>query len=165
MLSIFGGLGSREGLFQTPVDARFDDERIIVVDQLAQTLEVFEPTDYGKLINLAVAADHGDDPDAATEYWTQVSEMNPYFHLAYVSMGDTAYRQGNYADAKEYYRKGGDRKGYSDAMKQTRSIWLSEHISWVLGALAALVLFLIWWLVIQPQRRRSQRRNYLEQEV
>lgn len=157
LLYEFGGLGSRDGFFQTPVDARFDGDRILVLDQMAQSIEVFEPTQYGLMINQAVEADVTNRPDDAAKYWTEVARLNPYFQLAYISMGDAAYRQDDYQAAQDYYRQGGFRRGYSDAMKQTRSQWLDENISYILLGLLALIVFLTWWLVIKPQMQRRHR--------
>ena len=133
-------------------------DRVLVVDSLAQTIEVFKPTMYGEAINAAVAADRANNPDEAAVLWSGVAEMNPQFDLAYISMGDAAYRQGEFDTALEYYRRGDYRLGYSDAREQTRAQWLDDNITLVLGVLLVIVLLLTWSLVVKPAVERRQAR-------
>ena len=158
LLYIFGGQGNIEGTFQNPVDVKFMGDRILVVDSLAQSIEVFRPTLYGEAINAAVAADQTNNPDDAAVLWAGVAEMNPQFDLAYISMGDAAYRQGEFDAALENYRLGDYRTGYSDAFEQVRSNWLDNNITLVLFILLLIVLLLTWSLIIKPALARRQER-------
>lgn len=164
LLYVFGGNGNQEGKFQNPVDVKYLGSRILVVDSLAQSIEVFEPTYYGDLINRAVEADMTDEADLAAEYWTEVAQMNPQYSLAYISMGDAAYRQGQYEDAQTYYKLGGYRSGYSDAKEQTRADWLDENITLVLIVLLAIVLLLTWSLLVKPNLEERRQRKLAEQK-
>lgn len=164
LLYVFGGNGNQNGKFQNPVDVKYLGERIVVVDSLAQSIEVFAPTYYGDLINQAVEADMTDQPDLAAEYWTEITEMNPQYFLAYISMGDAAYRQGLYEQAQTYYKLGGYRSGYSDAKEQTRADWLDENITLVLIVLFAIVILLTWTLLVKPNLEERRRNKLAEQK-
>lgn len=167
LLYVFGGSGNTNGTFQNPVDVKFMDDRILVVDQLAQSIEVFSPTYYGNLINQAVEADMTDQPDLAVKHWTEVSEMNPQYGLAFISMGDSAYRQGRYDEALDHYKLGAYREGYSDALEQVRADWLDENITIVLIVLFLLVALLTWSLLIKPNlaSRRARAREELKGDI
>lgn len=156
LLYVVGGAGNTETTFQNAVDVKYMGDRILVVDQLAQNIRVLKPTRYGEAINAAVHADSSDDPEGASKLWTRVSQMNPHFELAYVSMGDAAYREGRYDEAMTFYKQGKFRRGYSDAKEQVRARWIDDHIGWILAALLVLVLILTWFLIVKPNLDRRK---------
>lgn len=159
LLYVFGGRGSGEGRFQNAVDVKFDGENIIVIDQLAQSIEVFAPTRYASLINAAVDAEFNQDIDGARTYWAQVADINTQYDLAFISLGDEAYLNEDYELAQTYYEEGNFRTGYSNAKEKLREQWIADNIYIILGLIILLVIYLTWSLIIKPSIERNRARQ------
>lgn len=74
LLYIFGGLGSQEGTFNTPVAIEAVDDMIIVLDAYSGAILKFSETEYGSLINDAVGLRYDGDETQAIEKWQGVLE-------------------------------------------------------------------------------------------
>ena len=145
MLFIFGGRGERAGYFGNPIDVAFVGKNILVLDSLAQSLELFEPTLYGKAINDALACQRAYRYDDAMEAWRTALKYNHHFTLAYAGMGRCLLRQKKYAEALEYLRLGYDREYYSKAFEKVRNRNLRASLPvvlWCVILFALLRLFL-----------------------
>src|SRR5699024_6240970 len=76
MLFAFGGLGSEDGQFSSPISiARFQN-RLYVLDYLKNTLTVFSTTSYGSLLYSAIAANDSGNYQQAAELWKKVYSYN-----------------------------------------------------------------------------------------
>ena len=51
---ILGGSGRTKGNLNSPIDLAFMNDKILVVDLVTQTIEVYQETEYGALINSAL---------------------------------------------------------------------------------------------------------------
>ncbi len=146
MLFIFGGQGDRAGYFGNPIDVAFVGKNIVVLDSLAQSLELFEPTLYGKAINDALSFQRAYRYDEAMEAWRTALKYDHNFTLAYAGMGRCLLRQKKYTEALEYLRLGYDREYYSKAFEKVRNQKLRASLPavlWcvILFALLRLILF------------------------
>lgn len=159
LLHIFGGKGNVSGKFQNAVDVKFMGENIIVLDQLNQSIEVFQPTTYGNLLNQAVKADALENSEDSEHYWQEIAKINPLYDLAYVSMGDVAYREGEYDNALKLYKNANFHKGYSDAFNKVREQWVEDNISWILAAVFLIFVYLTWVLIVKPQMKKNKERR------
>ncbi len=141
LLFILGGLGDREGYFRNPIDVDFVGDSILVLDQLAQSLEVFTPTAYGRALLKAVDAQHRFDYENAEGYWREALAYNPNLTLAYSGIGRSLLRAKRYDEALTYLRMGEDRKYYSKAFEKVRNERLREwFVPGVAGAAGLIVL-------------------------
>ncbi len=121
LLFVFGGLGDRQGLFRNPVDAVFLGDRIVVIDRLAQSIDVFAPTKYGGALLRAVEAQHHFDYETADTRWREALDYNPNLTIAYAGIGRSLLRQKRYEEAMEYLRAGQDRTYYTKAFEKVRN--------------------------------------------
>ncbi|WP_039915909.1 YIP1 family protein [Treponema phagedenis] len=140
LLFIFGGLGDQAGYFQNPVDLSFDGDKIIVLDALSQSIEVFEPTEYGKVLNEAVFHQYNFNHTESMKKWQEVLHYNHNFPLAYSGMGRAYLRQGAYAQSLEYLQLGGDRVYYSKSFAKVRNQKLQIWFPVFFKALIAIAL-------------------------
>lgn len=161
MLCNFGSAGSLRGTLNNPLQIAFLGERILVADQLTQSLELFEPTEYGKLLLAGAKAEHEQDNAASQSIWQNVLTKSPYLPLAYISLGNSAYREHKYQMAKEYYRRADDRVGYSKAFAKIRDAWLSRYFNQIALFFLLLVLLLIARSVYKRRRRRGLEESLL----
>ncbi|MEL3905475.1 MAG: YIP1 family protein [Treponema sp.] len=121
LLFVFGGKGDRAGYFSNPIDACFAGRNIFVLDSLAQSIEVFEPTQYGHAIHSALELQRNYQYDEAMEAWRTALKYNHQFTLAYSGIGRCLIRQKKYAEALDYLQRGDDRIYYSKAFEKVRN--------------------------------------------
>lgn len=140
LLYALGGMGDRRGYFRSPVDVDFLGDRILVADQLAQSIEVFVPTQYGRALNLAVEHQHYNRFDQAADAWRAALRYNHNLTLAYSGIGRSLLREGRYREALDYLRRGNDREYYSKAYAQVRNEFLRTHFDKIVLGLAAVIL-------------------------
>ena len=72
LLYIFGGLGTQAGTFTNPVAIEQNGDTLIVLDGTRGTILTFNATEYGRLINEAVALRFDGDETQAVPLWQRV---------------------------------------------------------------------------------------------
>jgi len=155
LLYIFGGLGTQEGTFNTPVAIEQWGDSLLVLDASRAAIYRFAPTEYGSLINEAVALRHDGDEALAVALWERVLELDENNELANTGIGKAYLSAGDNQMAMKYLKLGMNREYYSVAFKRYRSQLLREHLSTVLtcGAAAAVGI----WLFLKLRERREYR--------
>lgn len=143
LLYIFGGLGTQEGTFSLPVAVEDIGGRIAVLDAAKACIICFEETEYGRLINEAVALRYDGDEAEAVALWERVLELDENNELANTGIGKAYLTAGDYEKAMYYLELGMARNYYSIAFKRYRNQILTENASWVLTGVA--VLLLAWF--------------------
>ena len=156
LLYVLGGIGDRQGYFRSPVDVDFLGDRIVVLDQLAQSIEVFAPTDYGRALNLAVEHQHFNRFTEAAEAWRTALGYNHNLTLAYSGIGRSLLREGKYEEALSYLERGNDREYYSKAYAQVRNDFLKTHFDKIVLGLAAVVILPLAAVKILRRRHRKE---------
>ena len=140
LLYIFGGLGTQEGTFTTPAAIEQVGERLVVLDSQQATLMVFKPTEYGSLINQAVALRFDGDETQAVELWERVLHLDENNELANAGIGKAYLSAGDNEKAMTYLKRGMNRGYYSVGYKRYRNEILRDNISWILTTVIVLVL-------------------------
>lgn len=141
LLYIFGGLGSQEGCFKAPVALEENiNGHIMVADATQNVILLFKATEYGSLINEAVALRHDGDESLAVELWEKVLEYDSNFELAYVGLGKAYMSAGDNEKAMEYLELGMSRQYYSIAFRRYRNEFLVENLDWMLTVALILVV-------------------------
>ena len=154
LLYVFGSLGSSLGQFKIPVAIDDFGDRYAVLDSELSQIVLFQPTEYGTLITKAVESAFNQDYDSACEYWLQTLKFTSKSELSYSGVGDARYNQGNYSEAMKYYKLGNNRKYYSAAFEQYRTLVLDNYFTAILISIAVLIL-LIAVLAAYRKKRRS----------
>lgn len=154
-ITAFGGgagQGTQEGIFKLPcaIDTYNDD--IYVCDANNQTVTVFEPTDYGRLVKQAQKYTLDGDYDKARENWQSVLRSDKNCRYAYIGLAKAAFAEKDYKTALDYGRKGLDRDVYSRAYSQLRGEWLNANFAWVFTAVIAVAALAVGGLVYKKRK-------------
>ncbi len=153
LLFVFGGPGDREGYFRNPVDVAFVGDNILVLDALAQSIEIFSPTLYGQTLINAVRSQYQYGYETAAEYWREALAYNHNLTLAYSGIGRMLLRAGRYEEAMEYLKMGEDRTYYDKAYEKVRTSVLRQYFVPGVGALFGLIVL----AVIVKRLRRGRK--------
>ena len=140
LLYIFGGLGTQEGTFTLAAAVEDIGGRIAVLDATKANIICFEETEYGRLINEAVALRYDGDEAEAVELWQRVLELDENNELANTGIGKAYLTAGDYEKAMHYLEIGMAREYYSIAFKRYRNQVLTENLSWILTGAVVLVV-------------------------
>ena len=161
LLYIFGGIGSQAGTFLTPTAIEQLGSRLLVLDSQQGNLTVFAQTEYGSLINRAVALRFDGDETQAVPLWQEVLRLDEINELANTGIGKAYLSAEDNANAMTYLRRGMNREYYSVAFKRWRNERLRNNISFILsGVVAAAVLAVLWVKAVRPAiRKKAKRRN------
>ena len=152
LLYIFGGLGSQEGTFTTPVAIDTSGDRLLVLDSNRRLIDLFSATKYGELINQAVGLRYDGDETRAVECWREVLKLDSNFELAYVGISKSYLAAGRNREAMSCFKIGHDKQYYSIAYKRYRNEILKENMDFILAALlAAAVLWVVWSKVLRDR--------------
>ena len=161
LLYIFGGIGSQAGTFLTPTAIEQLGSRLLLLDSQQGNLTVFAQTEYGSLINRAVALRFDGDETQAVPLWQEVLRLDEINELANTGIGKAYLSAGDNENAMLYLRRGMNREYYSVAFKRWRNERLRNNISFILsGVVAAAVLAVLWVKAVRPAvRKKAKRRN------
>ena len=159
LLYIFGGLGSQEGTFKSPVAIEELDDKIIVLDSLRAEILLFIKTSYGSLINEAVGLRYDGDEAIAVKVWEQVLDLDSNFELAYIGIGKAYLSAGDNETAMKYLKLGKSREYYSIAFKRYRNEILKDNAGYFL---TGIVVLMVAVKVVKITRKRRQKGGFEE---
>jgi len=159
LLYIFGGLGTQKGTFQLPTAIEAIGDKILVLDATRGQITIFSVTEYGDLINKAVALRYDGDETLAVALWERVLELDEDNELANIGIGKAYLSSGEYEQAMKYLKIGENKDYYSIAFKRYRNQILVEYIGYVLTTVAILIVAGLIW-----KRYRKKRKGATENE-
>ena len=145
LLFIFGGIGNQTGLQKVPVAIENYGDRILLLDQGKNSLTIFEPTEYGKLVRESTELFSEGLYIEALDGWNKVLKFNANSEIAYKGIGRAYLQQDKYKEAMTYLKMGQDRYGYSRAWRAVRSAIAREYF----GMIAIVVLVFIFLLIFK----------------
>ena len=164
LLYIFGGLGATTGTLNQPVAIEYAGDRLMVLDAVQNSILIFSETEYGSLINEAVALRFDGDETKAIEKWEKVLELDENNELANTGIGKAYLSAGDNRKAMTYLKRGMNREYYSVAFKRYRNELLEKNIPYVLtGVVVLAVALTIYLKAIRPKmkaRRGNQKDEY-----
>ncbi len=143
LLYVFGGLGSQRGTFNTPVAIEVVDDQIVVLDAYYGAILSFGETEYGTLINDAIALRFDGDEELAIAKWEAVLKLDENNELANTGMGKAYLTAGNNKTAMHYLKLGMNRKYYSIAFKRYRNEILKENMNLIMTVVIVFIVLLI----------------------
>lgn len=162
LLYIFGGLGSQEGTFNTPVAIEESEGQLLVLDAYHGSIMKFDATEYGSLINQAVGLRFDGDETQAIEVWEGVLRLDENNELANSGIGKAYLTAGENAKAMKYLELGMNRKYYSVAWKRYRNEILTENMNMIMTLLVVLV---IAWLVYSKFLKKKLKERKAEKKL
>lgn len=141
-LFAFGRNGIREGNFQNPIALGLsDDEKTIyVLDNMLNSILVFEITDYGEHLLNAIRLNNLGDSEGSTREWQEVLKYNSNSEMAYVGLGKTYLAEGNYVETMECFEFGNHKEYYSKAFQYHRKELMEQYFPMVVIALVVMLI-------------------------
>lgn len=140
LLYAFGGLGNRMGYFQYPTALDHMDYDLLVLDSRSCGITVMTLTEYGRMINAALAEYKKGNYDESSNYWRKVLMQNGNYDLAYIGIGRSLLRQGDYKAAMSYFKTKYDDVNYSKAFQLYRKQWIEDNIGWIMAIFFGIIL-------------------------
>ncbi len=148
-LFIFGGKGSRSGMTRNPVSLAMsgDQSRLYILDAQLGSVLVFDITEYGECLLGAMRAHFEGNSAESDRLWQEVLKRNSNSEVAYIGMGKTCLKEGDYKQAMKYFQLGNSRKYYTKAFKFYRKERMQNSFAKYMGVAIVLVLLGILFFV------------------
>lgn len=157
LLYIFGGMGSQVGTFQTPVAVEQIGDKLAVLDAATAGITTFDVTEYGSLINRAVALRFDGDEAQAVPLWEKVLELDENNELANIGIGKSYLTAGDYEKAMKYLEIGRSRTYYSTAYKRFRNNVLTANAPVILTVVVVVVIGLIVFFSVRKRFKKKKK--------
>ena len=132
LLYVFGGDGSIMGMNRTPRAIEAIGDSILVLDAQSGRIVFYEPTEYGQLINTAIALRYQGDEAGSVSIWQQILNMDESNELAFTGIGRAHLLAGEYVLAMDYLRRGMDIRHFSAALQRRRQTVIEANLPFVL---------------------------------
>ena len=162
LLYVFSGMsapgwGSIEGMSRRPVALEMLGDNILVLDGHQGRIMQFAPTEYGRLINEAIARRYDGDEEGAVYVWRQLVALDENFQLAWAGIGRSMLAAGDNAAARYYLRRGMDMVHYSIAFRRHRMETMQQILPTVFNVGTVLAgLFIVYKLTKVIKRRVAE---------
>ncbi len=140
LVAVFGGMGSQLGTFTTPVAVEAYGDKIYVLDRLKNNITVFEPTEYGALVEEAICRYNEGLYEEASGLWMEVLARNANSKLAYNGIGKAYTQAEEYTGALQYLRYSGDKYSYSRAFGKNRLVMVRRYGPYFIAVAVCAVL-------------------------
>ena len=134
--------GTQTGNIDSIQSITYQGNKILLLDKTNNNFLVFRRTEYGDLLLSALQHDNERQYDVTIDDWTEILKRNNNFDAAYIQIGKSLYRQGQYEESMEYYKSAYDTENYSESYKEIRKNW-AQKFFWVIP----IVIVAICWLV------------------
>lgn len=148
-------LGSMKNPVAVDANSRND---LILLDGQEGVLQLFRLSEFGDKVNAANKLTLQGRYEESERHWREVLRLNANYSPAILGLAKAAYKQGNYKEALELFKRGDDHKGYSDTFWQIRLQWFQSHFSVVATCMAAAIISLL--LFERATRRTAWRQAW-----
>ena len=140
LLFAFGDKGAQLGNLSNPTALTYCGSDLYVLDASLNSVTVFKRTEYGDVIDQALYHNSIREYSTAYDDWQDILRRNINFDAAYVGIGKNLYRQGQYEDAMDFYKRANEKTNYSIAFKAWRKDFVEKNILWILLVIVLLVV-------------------------
>ncbi len=170
LLFAFGEKGFKLGCLEQAAAVVYRGDELITLDKKNGRLTVFQRTAYGDRVNNAISLYNDRQYGQSAAEWAALSEINNNLDLAYIGLGKSCYREGDYDLAMKYFESAHDRENYSKAFEGKRREMIAAYfLPILLGGLAAIAL-VVALLKLAGRRVRAvdaapAKRRWFDQEL
>lgn len=156
LLYTFGGTGNQYGTFRAPVAIESLDDKILVLDGILNSLNVFTPTIFGSNVREAIKLYNDGLYEDASGHWEEILKRDSNYEPANVGMAKIHERAGDLELAMQYYRKGNFRKGYSEAFSVRRDDFVRRNFVLFLVGSFILMIGIVLFVRYKERNRKSE---------
>lgn len=142
LLFAFGDSGSQLGNITTIEAITYQGDNMLLLDYTAAAFTVFQRSKYGDKLVSALKNDNDRQYDQSIIHWKDVLQYNNNFDAAYIGVGKSLYRSGEYDAAMEYLKAAYDTTTYSKAYAEVRKAWVAKFVL-LIPVIVALVIFAV----------------------
>ena len=128
LLWAFGDSGTQLGNLSSIEAIAYQGDTLLLLDKTTDNVTVYKRTEYGDVVISALANENNRNYDLAIDDWMEILKRNSNFDTAYIGIGDSLYRSGEYEESLEYFKAAYDTAGYSNSYKEIRKEWISKWI-------------------------------------
>jgi len=128
LLWAFGDSGTQLGNLSSIEAVAYQGDTLLVLDKTNDNITVYKRTEYGDVVISALANENNRNYDLAIDDWMEILKRNSNFDTAYIGIGESLYRSGEYKESLEYFKAAYDTAGYSNSYKEIRKEWISKWI-------------------------------------
>ncbi|MCL1859460.1 MAG: YIP1 family protein [Oscillospiraceae bacterium] len=128
LLFIFGDEGQYFGNIQSIQAVAYQGTKMLLLDKTLSSFTVYKRTAYGDIIIAALENQRNRQYDNAVNSWKEILKRNNNSDLAYIGIGKSLYRDGEYQAAMRQFRFAMDTKSYSQSFKMYRKLWIENNV-------------------------------------
>lgn len=155
-ICVFGGIGRVKGLFQKPTSLAVDSSgRMYVLDNILNSIQVFEPTRFIRYVHEATRLYHAGEYAQSREFWGKVLSIDAQYSLALKNIGLSLWKEGEWTQAMERFQEADDPEGYSKAFADFRHSLYRMHFGILL--LAGTTVLALAMLLLRRLRKVADR--------
>ncbi len=147
LLFIFGDSGQQLGNISNLSGIVYQGDKMLLLDKTNDTFTVFRRTEYGDILINALKNQNDRQFDVAVEDWLEILKRNSNYDAAYIGIGQSLYRSGQYEESIEYFKAAYDTENYESSYKEIRKEWISKWI--ILIPIGVIVLCVAWTLFMK----------------
>ncbi len=140
LLFAFGDYGTMLGNISIIQSMCYQGDIIMLLDANNNSITTYKRTEYADALIQALYYQNERQYDAAIDSWVEILKRNSNFDTAYIGIGQSLFRQGEYEEAIDYYQSAYDTKNYSDAYKELRKEWISKYLFVLLAAIVIVII-------------------------
>lgn len=167
LLAVFGGSGTTNGRFVTPIALDNDKNgNIYVVDSSQNTIQILEPTDFIKTVHLALDYYKNGKYDEALDTWQRVLEADATYPLALEQVGKIKYKQENYRAAMNDFYLSNNKEQYGKAYDELRKNFFGDNFEiYSISLILAVVIIVTLIAVAFRAAKKFTHQMFFEKEV
>ncbi len=142
-ITVFGGIGTTRGYFQSPSAIDKDSQgNLYILDKKMNNIQIFAPTEFLSTISRANEFYFSGDYENALNEWQKVVKINPDYPLAATRIGKIYYKNEQYDKSLENYYNGDDMTGYSETFGEIRHNFIRSNMGILVIVAVVLILAL-----------------------
>jgi hypothetical protein len=141
----------RAGLFRSISGIAVNQGTIFVLDELMDVIQVLVPTEFVNEVHTAFALFNEGRYYESMIPWQNVIRMNSMFAYAGVGLGEAHFRNREHHYARDAFRRGFSREGYSDAFWEIRSDWMRDNTAAII--IWGFAIIVAWNIIKQIDKR------------
>ena len=142
LLFAFGDKGNQIGNLANLVAIDYQGTNILALDRSNSSITVYKRTGYGDLLLQAIQVTEAKQYEKSVDYYISILQRNNNYDTAYVGIGQSRYRDGEYLAAMKYFKYASDVTDYSDAYKMYRKEWMETYL-WIIPVAIILIIFAV----------------------
>ena len=148
LLFIFGDTGQQIGNISSGglVGVAYQDDKMLLLDNSAKSFTPYRRTKYGDILIQALSHQNKRQYDVAVEDWTDILKRNANYDAAYIGIGQSLYRSGQYEESITYFKAAYDTANYEQSYKEIRKEWISKWLLLIPLGVAAIAVGWIFFM-------------------